>query len=448
MEKILSSIISEKYAYKNCVFPLEISESKLVVQMKSFDINTVNTLRANSGREVVIKYASESLILENIRKNYSNIKREEDEHLNSYIKELIENAVNSNASDIHLEPFNLELRIRYRINGDLNIIDKLSLDDYPKILTMIKLRAGCDITEKRVPQDGRFTYSSYECNIDIRVSTVPTVHGEKTVLRLLNRNNFIRTKSELGFLPDAVEKIDKILENKSGILIVSGATGSGKSTTVYSLLNELNKMNINITTIEDPVEYRMEGINQIQVNSKTGVRFDNGLRAILRQDPDCIVLGEIRDNESARIAIRAAMTGHLVIASLHTNDAISSVVRLRDMGIEPYLISSTLIGVISQKLVKRGYLKKISQRNSDLKIEKSINEKSRGRKNFDAENISKKDERILIYEVLTSSPEFISAVRSECGSDDLKRIAIKSGMITYEKSIREKAKRERNNDHM
>lgn len=358
MEKILSSIISEKYAYKNCVFPLEISESKLVVQMKSFDINTVNTLRANSGREVVIKYASESLILENIRKNYSNIKREEDEHLNSYIKELIENAVNSNASDIHLEPFNLELRIRYRINGDLNIIDKLSLDDYPKILTMIKLRAGCDITEKRVPQDGRFTYSSYECNIDIRVSTVPTVHGEKTVLRLLNRNNFIRTKSELGFLPDAVEKIDKILENKSGILIVSGATGSGKSTTVYSLLNELNKMNINITTIEDPVEYRMEGINQIQVNSKTGVRFDNGLRAILRQDPDCIVLGEIRDNESARIAIRAAMTGHLVIASLHTNDAISSVVRLRDMGIEPYLISSTLIGVISQKLVKRGYLKK------------------------------------------------------------------------------------------
>ncbi|MBC2576169.1 GspE/PulE family protein [Peptostreptococcus canis] len=448
MEKILSSIISEKYAYKNCVFPLEISESKLVVQMKSFDINTVNTLRANSGREVVVKYASESLILENIRKNYSNIKREEDEHLNSYIKELIENAVNSNASDIHLEPFNLELRIRYRINGDLNIIDKLSLDDYPKILTMIKLRAGCDITEKRVPQDGRFTYSSYECNIDIRVSTVPTVHGEKTVLRLLNRNNFIRTKSELGFLPDAVEKIDKILENKSGILIVSGATGSGKSTTVYSLLNELNKMNINITTIEDPVEYRMEGINQIQVNSKTGVRFDNGLRAILRQDPDCIVLGEIRDNESARIAIRAAMTGHLVIASLHTNDAISSVVRLRDMGIEPYLISSTLIGVISQKLVKRGYLKKISQRNSDLKIEKSINEKSRGRKNFDAENISKKDERILIYEVLTSSPEFISAVRSECGSDDLKRIAIKSGMITYEKSIREKAKRERNNDHM
>ncbi len=448
MEKILSSIISEKYAYKNCVFPLEISESKLVVQMKSFDINTVNTLRANSGREVVVKYASESLILENIRKNYSNIKRDEDEHLNSYIKELIENAVNSNASDIHLEPFNLELRIRYRINGDLNIIDKLSLDDYLKILTMIKLRAGCDITEKRVPQDGRFTYSSYECNIDIRVSTVPTVHGEKTVLRLLNRNNFIRTKGELGFLPDAVEKIDKILENKSGILIVSGATGSGKSTTVYSLLNELNEMNINITTIEDPVEYRMEGINQIQVNSKTGVRFDNGLRAILRQDPDCIVLGEIRDNESARIAIRAAMTGHLVIASLHTNDAISSVVRLRDMGIEPYLISSTLIGVISQKLVKRGYLKKISQRNSDLKIEKSINEKSRGRKNFDAENISKKDERILIYEVLTSSPEFISAVRSECGSDDLKRIAIKSGMITYEKSIREKAKRERNNDHM
>lgn len=448
MEKILSSIISEKYAYKNCVFPLEISESKLVVQMKSFDINTVNTLRANSGREVVVKYASESLILENIRKNYSNIKREEDEHLNSYIKELIENAVNSNASDIHLEPFNLELRIRYRINGDLNIIDKLSLDDYLKILTMIKLRAGCDITEKRVPQDGRFTYSSYECNIDIRVSTVPTVHGEKTVLRLLNRNNFIRTKSELGFLPDAVEKIDKILENKSGILIVSGATGSGKSTTVYSLLNELNKMNINITTIEDPVEYRMEGINQIQVNSKTGVRFDNGLRAILRQDPDCIVLGEIRDNESARIAIRAAMTGHLVIASLHTNDAISSVVRLRDMGIEPYLISSTLIGVISQKLVKRDYLKKISQKNNDLKIEKSINEKSRGRKNFDAENTSKKDERILIYEVLTSSPEFISAVRSECGSNDLKRIAIKSGMITYEKSIREKAKRERNNDHM
>lgn len=412
MEKILTSIISEKFARKHCIFPVEINEKSIIVQMKKFDINLINMLKTASSRAVIVQECSEEEIIKNIEINYADDIEESNSSYEIILENIIEEAVEKNCSDIHIEPFSSELRIRYRINGDLLVVNRLSLEDYQGLSTILKLKSSCDITEKRIPQDGRFTYEKNKAKVDIRLSTIPTVFGEKIVMRLLNHNNFIKTREELGFSKRANEIIDEIIGEKCGMIVFSGTTGSGKSSSVYSLLNELNQKNINITTIEDPVEYRIDGINQIQVNNKAGVRFDNGLRAILRQDPDCVVLGEIRDVESAEIAIRAAITGHFVIATIHTNDAVSTIDRLVDMGIEPYMVNAALLGVVSQRLVKK----------------KSIIEGSDS------------DERTLIYELLKIDNEIRTAIKSGKDSMEIKRIAIERGMITYEDSINEKNK--------
>ncbi|WP_101773180.1 GspE/PulE family protein [Peptostreptococcus faecalis] len=410
MEKILSSLVSEKFANKYCVYPVNISETELVVQMEKFNIDVVNTLKAMSNREVIIEKKSGSEIRRNIKEGYKSNLNNSKKEVSETMDELIEKAADFNASDIHLEPFSSELRVRFRINGDLVAIDRFSITEYSELNTVIKLNSGCDITEKRIPQDGRFTYKKNKYLLDIRLSTIPTVYGEKIVMRLLNRSNFIRSRKTLGFSDKAINTIDKIIENKNGIIIISGTTGSGKSSTVYSLIQELKSKDINITTIEDPVEYKMEGINQIQVNYKSGLKFDNGLRAILRQDPDCIVLGEIRDSETAQIAFRAAITGHLVITTLHTNDALSSIVRLLDIGIDSYLINAALLGVISQRLVKKKMIVK-----------------------GDSE-----EERTLIYEILSMNDEIRDCIKNNGSIESMKKIALKSGMITYEESIEEK----------
>lgn len=409
MEKILTSIISEDYARKNCVFPLELTDKKLTVLMKKFDINIVNTLRSYSNREIYVIEKSEKEILKNIEENYFEVKYDGNEN-EVLFNDILDNALIKKASDIHFEPFATEVRIRFRVNGDLITENRISLKDYMGLSTIIKLKSMCDITEKRVPQDGRFSYISNSEEVDIRVSTIPTVYGEKIVMRLLNHKDFLKSRKELGFSGNANKKINQILNENSGMLIVSGNTGSGKSSTVYSLLNELKERKINITTIEDPVEYKIDGINQIQVNLKAGIGFDNGLRAILRQDPDCIVLGEIRDIDSAKIAVRAAITGHFVIATLHTNDAISSITRLRDMGIETFMINAALVGVISQKLVKKKLI--LNQCSSE--------------------------ERTLIYEILVIDEDIKKAIKDNKQEHEIREIALKNGMITYEDSIKEK----------
>ena len=323
---------------------------------------------------------------------------------------IISQAIGSDISDIHIEPFSKEILVRYRSNGDLVLVDRLSLTNHHEISTIIKLRASCDITEKRLPQDGRFSYEYKGQDVDIRLSTIPTIYGEKLVMRILNKASSIRSMEELGFSSHAEDIIGSILDQKCGMLIVSGPTGSGKSSTVYSLLNQLKDKSINITTIEDPVEYKIDGINQVQVNYKAGLRFDNGLKSILRQDPDCIVVGEIRDVETAQIALRAAITGHLVITTLHTNDAISAIVRLEDMGIDKYMINSALVGVIAQRLVK----KKLIIRGSN------------------------DESRTLIYEILQMDDQLRSAVKSGWEAKKIRALAIENGMVTYEDSIAEK----------
>jgi type IV pilus assembly protein PilB len=266
---------------------------------------------------------------------------------------IIKNAVKARASDIHIEPFEKYIKIRFRVDGELQEILKSPKETAAALVTRIKIMANLNIAEKRLPQDGRILTNVDGKDFDLRVSVLPTVYGEKIVIRVLNRGNFLISKQDLGIVDDDLEKLERIIKSPYGILLVTGPTGSGKSTTLYTMLNDLNSSNTNIITVEDPVEYLMEGINQVSVNPKAGLTFASGLRAILRQDPDIVMIGEIRDSETAEIAVRAAITGHLVLSTIHTNDAASAVIRLADMGIEPYLVSTSIAGVISQRLVRK-----------------------------------------------------------------------------------------------
>lgn len=268
------------------------------------------------------------------------------------LNSIIEQAVRERASDIHIEPYQSDIRVRFRIDGDLKEIMALSRNSLSGIITRIKIIGKMNIAEKRVPQDGRVETNINGRDIDMRISTLPTVYGEKTVIRLLDRTSFNFKKESLGFSHKDLSTFDKILSQPYGMILVTGPTGSGKTTTLYTVLQELNKIEKNIITIEDPVEYKLKGINQVQTNTKAGLTFASGLRSVLRQDPDIVMVGEIRDGETAEIAIRAAITGHLVLSTLHTNDSPSTIARLIDMGIEGYLVSSAVIGIVSQRLVK------------------------------------------------------------------------------------------------
>ncbi len=269
------------------------------------------------------------------------------------VKSMIEQAVRQRSSDIHIEPMERQVRIRYRIDGALFEKATYSIRLLPAMVARIKIIGGMDISEKRKPQDGRITQIVDRQEYDIRVSILPTVYGEKIVMRLTSKTALTREKKQLGLGDDDMKKFDHILKNPHGILLVTGPTGSGKSTTLYTALSELNKEDVNIITVEDPVEANIDGINQVQVNPKAGLTFASALRSILRQDPDIIMIGEIRDQETASIAVQASITGHLVVSTLHTNSAASTITRLEDMGIEPYLIADATIGVIAQRLVRR-----------------------------------------------------------------------------------------------
>lgn len=268
------------------------------------------------------------------------------------VNSIVEQAVKSRASDIHIEPYADSIRVRFRVDGDLIEIMKLPRNNLSPIVTRIKIIGKMNIAEKRLPQDGRIETVINNNEIDMRISSLPTVYGEKIVIRLLDKSGFIFTKENLGFSRKNLDILDSILRQPYGMILVTGPTGSGKTTTLYAILKELNLASKNIITVEDPVEYKLKGINQVQVNPKAGLTFATGLRSILRQDPDTIMIGEIRDAETAEISVRAAITGHLVLSTLHTNDSPSTISRLVDMGIEPYLVSSAIIGIASQRLVK------------------------------------------------------------------------------------------------
>ena len=371
-------MISESLAKKYNVFPVEFIEGKLLVLMNDpLNIIAEDDVRIASGYEVKIALCGKAEIAQAISKYYSEdymkktaeefrnqekINEVLEEELSEDIKNapavklvdsIIQNAVRSKASDIHIEPFENRVCVRYRIDGALQKQFDSPKEPLAGLITRIKIMGNMDIAEKRIPQDGRiFTRVDGE-NVDLRVSVLPTVNGEKIVIRILDKSAFNVDKSVLGIADDDLDKINKIINKPHGIVLVTGPTGSGKSTTLYSLLRDLNKEDKNIITVEDPVEFSMDGINQVNVNAKAGLTFASGLRSILRQDPDIVMLGEIRDTETAEIAVRAAITGHLVLSTIHTNDAPSSIVRLKDMGVAPYLVSSALVGIIAQRLIRK-----------------------------------------------------------------------------------------------
>lgn len=269
------------------------------------------------------------------------------------VNAIIERAVTERASDIHMEPRETEFSVRMRIDGLLRDILTVPRELQAAVISRVKVMSSLDITERRVPQDGRFNVKVRDKDIDLRISTLPTVYGEKIVARLLDKSGMRLSRDKIGLSEEDMVKYEKLIRIKNGVILVVGPTGSGKSTTMYTMIGDLNKRDVNLVTLEDPVEYNIDGVNQVQINEKVGMTFAGGLRAILRQDPDVIAVGEIRDGETAEIAMRSAITGHVVLSTIHTSDALGTVERLVDMGVEPYLVASALKGVFSQRLVRR-----------------------------------------------------------------------------------------------
>ncbi|GAA4749560.1 hypothetical protein GCM10025783_22350 [Amnibacterium soli] len=270
-----------------------------------------------------------------------------------FVNLLISQAIQDRASDIHIEPGEHELRVRYRIDGVLNEVQAAPTSVQAGVISRLKVMAELDIAERRRPQDGRISVLHQGRKIDLRVATLPTVYGEKIVMRILDSSGSAKTMADLNMIGRNFEAFKSAYTRPNGMLLVTGPTGSGKSTTLYTAIQEVSKPSVNVITVEDPVEYRMAGINQVQINAKAGLTFASALRSILRSDPDVVLIGEIRDHETAQIAVEAALTGHLVMSTLHTNDAPSAVTRLVEMGIEPYLVASALVGVVAQRLARR-----------------------------------------------------------------------------------------------
>ncbi len=356
------------------------------------------------------------------------------------IDSLIEQAIEQRASDIHIEPMEDSIRIRFRIDGLLQRITHLPLETHNPIITRIKILGNMNIAEKRLPQDGRSEVEALGRNIDIRISVMPTVYGEKCVLRLLDRDYFLFPKDALGFSKENLIHFNRFLGLSRGILLVTGPTGSGKSTTLYTILNEINDESDNIITIEEPVECKIKGINQIQINPKSGMTYANSLRSVLRQDPDVIMIGEIRDNETAEMAIRAAITGHLVLSTIHTHNAIGAINRLQDMGIENFLLSDALAGIISQRLIRKACpdcRQSYSPSKAQLdRIGLSSEEKIQWFKNVGCIkcNYSGYRGRTAIHEILYVDKGIRQLIQKGSTNDEIYKYAINNGFKTLKQA--------------
>lgn len=358
-----------------------------------------------------------------------------------FINMLLEQAAGLKASDIHIKPNENDVNIRMRIDGELREIMRVNIAALNTIISRIKVLSNLNIAERRIPQDGAFTYKGKECFLELRVSILPSLFGESCVMRVIDKTGADYDFSKLGMNYDDEKIFRKMIERPDGLILVTGPTGSGKSTTLYTALKELNKPSVNIITVEDPVESPMRDINQVQVNSQVGLDFSASLRSILRHDPDIIFIGEIRDSETAHIAVRSSITGHLVLSTLHTNDALSAIMRLCDMGIERYLAASSLSGVVAQRLLKR-----VCPECSEDYV---LNEDEAAVSGLPAGTVTKIGKgcmscghtgysgRIAIYEFVLITKEIRKAILSNKTSDELLEIAKGQGMITLKDSCRE-----------
>ena len=437
-----------------------------LVMADPLDVETQSAVRLRTGHDVQLYMALETEILEQLEKLYGSDENaagklietmgdgfggddENIEHLRDLASEvpvirmvnlIISRAVESRASDIHIEPFEKDLRLRYRVDGVLQNIDPPPNPLRAAIISRIKLMAKLNIAERRLPQDGRIKLKVLGKEIDLRVSTLPTMYGESVVMRILDKSNSaLIDLRRIGFPEDLYAKVCEMTSKPHGIFLVTGPTGSGKTTTLYSALKRINIPDRKIITIEDPVEYQMDGINQIQANAQIGLTFSAGLRHIVRQDPDIIMIGEIRDLETAEIAIRAALTGHLVFSTLHTNDAPSAITRLVDMGVEDYLLASSLIGILAQRLVRvickeckepeKNPVKALRDAGFDVGESEDFIELQRGRGCARCDQ-SGYESRLGIFELLDIDSDMRQLMVTKSDSNVLKVQAIKSGMRT------------------
>ncbi|KGX88051.1 GspE/PulE family protein [Pontibacillus marinus] len=359
----LMTMVSKDFARRNILIPLKKEEDELVVAMNDpMDYYAIDDLQISTGFQISPVISTKDEIYQAINKYYNlketeiNVEETDDPDDAPAIRlmnQILQAGVQMKASDIHIDPQETKVLIRYRVDGVLKTERTLPKSMQNSLTARVKIMANLNITENRLPQDGRIKTHVEMTPVDLRISTLPTVYGEKVVIRILDLGSVLNKLSELGFNKVNYRRFLKLIEQPSGLILLTGPTGSGKSSTLYASLNHLNTDDVNIITVEDPVEYQIEGINQVQVNSQVGLTFSNGLRSILRQDPNIIMVGEVRDSETAEIAIRASLTGHLVFSTLHTNSAIATIPRLIDMDIEPYLVVSSLSGIVAQRLVRR-----------------------------------------------------------------------------------------------
>ncbi|WP_129597730.1 GspE/PulE family protein [Anaerophilus nitritogenes] len=417
-------------------------EINSVIATKDSILNAIDYYYGKESAEKAVKDFKNQYRIENVTQMDESISNEiNNAPVVRLMNSIIRQGVKSKASDIHIEPFEHKVRVRFRIDGNLQEIMSTEKATHSAIITRIKIMGKMNIAERRVPQDGRVETNIDGKEIDLRISTLPTVYGEKIVIRLLDRSNFLLSKSQLGFSKKNLDSFDSIIKSPSGMILMTGPTGSGKTTTMYTILRELNELQKNIITVEDPIEYRLHGINQVQVNTKADLTFASALRSILRQDPDIIMIGEIRDAETAHIAVRAAITGHLVLSTMHTNNSSATIARLVDMGVEPYLVSSALTGVISQRLVKKicdhckeGYMvtedekKLLTMENSFMAY------KGRGCSYC---NYTGYKRRIAVHEIMPIYKEIRTIIDTQESIDLLRQKSLQKGMISLKESCME-----------
>jgi len=456
-------LIPEDMARKHTLIPLDVvSDSLIVVMADPEDIRTIEDIKAQSRMRVEVALGIPSDIEQAINLNYRS-SGEIDKQVSQFappVKEaaevtseliartpiaqsldlLIAQAVQDRASDVHLEPQEDRLRIRYRIDGILHDMFSLPLTGHAPLVSRVKILAGMNIAEQRRSQDGQFSIEVGDRDVDIRAATMETAYGERVALRILDKSLSLFILPELGFLADALKKYRAVLNNPFGLILVGGPTGSGKTTTLYASINQLDANERNILTIEEPIEYRFMDINQTQVNPKAGITFASGLRAIMRHDPDVILVGEIRDKDTATTAVQAALTGHLVLSSIHANDAVSVLFRLRDLGVEPYLISSTLVGIVAQRMVRRicTHCRAPSQPSikEHIAYEEEMKEQPTTFYSGAGCNLCANTGyrgRTGLFELLVMSEEIRRMLFSNTSAGDIKAEALREGMVTMKR---------------
>lgn len=445
------NIIPYHFVKKHHLLPLQEEDGKIkVASLNPFDLSSIKELELLLEKKIIIAYAPSDLLEKAIERCYFHKRKEQAEEktikkakgydlldaseniLINLLNNIILEAIQQRASDIHFETMEDGLNLRYRIDGLLQKRASPNVQYHLQLLTRIKVLAKLDIAEHRRPQDGRMKLTIGQREIDFRVSTIPTVNGERIVLRILDRGNIVLGLQHLGMNISVREKMEHLLSLPEGIILVTGPTGSGKTTTLYSAIHFLNSSEKNIMTIEDPVEYKLENVAQINVNPKINLTFASGLRHILRQDPDSVMVGEIRDRETAEVAIQSSLTGHLVLSTLHTNDAPSAITRLSDMGIELYLLSSSVIGIIAQRLVRKICPKCITSYQPSFQQMEELGI-SQDHKLYKGEGCSYCFHtgyfgRHGIYEVMMIGKEIRKQILKGADAESIKEVALKEGM--------------------